>query len=64
MITLFLMGLLGATVILGAVPFVLFALMLETCAERGKAHGASPAAARSTARRSEAPPSFRVVAAA
>ena len=34
MITMFLMGLVGAAVILGVVPLLAFSLMLETCAKR------------------------------
>jgi hypothetical protein len=34
MITMFLMGLVGAAVILGVLPFLAFSLMLETCAKR------------------------------
>ena len=34
MITMFLIGLVGAAVILGVLPFLAFSLMLETCAKR------------------------------
>jgi uncharacterized membrane protein len=34
MITMFLMGLVGAAVLLGVLPFLAFSLMLETCAKR------------------------------
>jgi uncharacterized membrane protein YbaN (DUF454 family) len=34
MITMFLMGLVGAAVILGVLPLLAFTLMLETCAKR------------------------------
>ena len=36
MIAFFLIGLLGAAVILGAVPFIAFGLMLETCSTRAR----------------------------
>ena len=37
MITLFLLGATGTTLILGGVPVVLYGLMLETCRERREA---------------------------
>jgi hypothetical protein len=63
MITLFLMGLLGAAVMLGAIPVVVFALMLETCAEREKVHGPRLAVVRSPALAAGATASFDAVAA-
>lgn len=36
MIALFLIGLAGTALILGALPFVAFALMLETCSTRAR----------------------------
>ncbi|HVU00776.1 MAG TPA: hypothetical protein VHE30_03460 [Polyangiaceae bacterium] len=49
MMTLFLMGLAGTALILGGIPFVLFALMLETCdARQGRVLAGAPLAKSGT----------------
>ena len=54
MITMFLMGLVGAAVILGVLPFLAFSLMLETCAKRRSeqlVEAAAPVTVRSAGKR-------------
>lgn len=50
MMTLFLMGFAGTALILGGIPFVLFALMLETCTARNARVSAGAPLAKSGTR--------------
>jgi hypothetical protein len=61
MITLLVLALVATTLVLGAVPFVAYALMLESTAARAKAAGVSEAPSFRMADESEAPVSLRLV---